>query len=840
MTSAFVSYSRRDDEIASRLHSDLEANGITIWRDRQDITGGQFWDNRIEQALSDATIPNVLVLVSPDSMQSEMVRNEIEFAIQWRKNIIPVVVRDIQYRSLRLIRRNEIDLRNRYDDGLQELLYCLNQPVDLEAEVETEVSPLLTDLFHLSPQQRAAAQDNHRLTRLIAAPGTGKSLVIEERVRWLLSQGVEPKQIAVVSFTRAASRDLEQRIDRYCDRAGQAGGDEVKVTTLHSLALRVLRKAAMLHYPASPKVLDQWETEHIFDAEFSETKRDRSVPALAGLTPGRAADVRGAVEAFWNTGQWNHPSYIPPDEPVTEAEIGAFTEFHPSTTHTYSCVLPGEIIKKCVDGIHSGTLTPAALLELTHLIVDEYQDLNFTDQQFIKSFINYGCHVFIAGDDDQSIYSFRYAYPTGIQNFAEEFENVSNHTLTECFRCTPDVLAAGWTLISANQSPGRIPKTVSSFCENVQPRVNGTVHRWCFRSENAEYEAIAHSCKALIRKGIKPRDILILISNRNALLPGRSPMLEEKFQDVGLAVELPTGKHYTDSDDGRFVYALVRIACDLNLEDYVAHRTVLGLLKRVGPKAINGIRDKVIEHNLNYMDTFYNPLPENIFSTAEKTALRKARDICHAMQEWNEDDTITDRLDAIAALVEEHFDLEAVEEWRALVEPLPDLMSLGELRDFMSTDNSEQQETILQEVYQRLEIPVPEDGVLPQQVRIMTMHGAKGLNADVVIIPGLEDDILPGAKRSRYTGLIQESARQLYVSITRARHMAICSYATSRTRFGSREFDRGSSRFCQHLNGMFQVQENGLSEDAAQIIVEQKTAYGERLADRQRMLGPDT
>lgn len=468
MASAFISYSSKDVEVASRLHNDLEANNIRIWRDEKNLKGGDFWDSRIEDALSDPAVTHVIVLVSSNSMSSEMVKNEVEYAGQRGKTLVPVIVGDYERRLLRLVRRHEIDLRERYETGLRELLDTF---VSSDEQIDDVRVSLLSPhaRFYLTREQNKAAHDTHRLVRLIAAPGTGKSLVIEERVRWLLAQGISPRQIAIVSFTRAASRDLKKRITWYCEQHDQPDGDEVSVTTLHSLAMKVLRKANKLHYPASPKVLDQWEIENIFDREFSETKRDPSRPALAKLTPGRAGEVRGAVEAYWNTGRWDHPSYIPPDDPVSDEEIEAFQQFHSPATQTYSCVLPGEIVKKCVDGIDAGTLSPASLLGLQHFVIDEYQDLNYTDQQFIETFVTSGCHVFVAGDDDQSIYSFRYAYPTGIQEFAEKYADVRSHMLTECFRCTPSILNAGWKLICENQSPGRIPKSVSSFCEYFPP-----------------------------------------------------------------------------------------------------------------------------------------------------------------------------------------------------------------------------------------------------------------------------------------------------------------------------------------------------------------------------------
>src|SRR5208282_5223189 len=132
--------------------------------------------------------------------------------------------------------------------------------------------------------------------------------------------------------------------------------------------------------------------------------------------------------------------------------------FHGPRTQSYSCVLPGEIVGQCVAHMKAGTLNVVGLLNLEHLVVDEFQDLNPMDLRFVDAMAAQGARLFVAGDDDQSIYSFRFASPAGIQTFITTYPHSGQHILTACFRSTPAVLAAGQTLIAANAQPGRIPK----------------------------------------------------------------------------------------------------------------------------------------------------------------------------------------------------------------------------------------------------------------------------------------------------------------------------------------------------------------------------------------------
>ena len=144
--------------------------------------------------------------------------------------------------------------------------------------------------------RNTAAHDANAQVRVVAGPGTGKSSAIEERVRWLLEQGCDPTTVWGVSFTRAAARDLRQRVHGYCAERGFSQATQVRVTTLHSLALRALRAARLLEaYPAEPIVLDQWERENVFDGEFGQVERTGKE---------RREKIREHHEAFWSTGQW--------------------------------------------------------------------------------------------------------------------------------------------------------------------------------------------------------------------------------------------------------------------------------------------------------------------------------------------------------------------------------------------------------------------------------------------------------------------------------------------------------------------------------------------------------
>ncbi len=265
---------------------------------------------------------------------------------------------------------------------------------------------------------------------------------------------------------------------------------------------------------------------------------------------------------------------------------------------------------------------------------------------------------------------------------------------------------------------------------------------------------------------------------------------------------------------------LVRIACDKRRIDYVARRTLLGTLKGVGLGTCNSIRHEVINNNLNYMDLFDQPL-KAVFSGRLLTALNRARTICSELATWNPTDILGVRGNDIAQLLLKTYGQAEMSAWLEHIEHLPADMTLNELREYLSCDVDEQQATLLKKVYTRLNLQEPENGFLDPKIRIMTMHGVKGLNAQVVFIPGLEEGILPNNDQKQSSGLINEGARLVYVSITRARAACIVSFASSRSIFGEHTWQNPSQyiRDALSLKGVFVQRVLGFTEEETRNIV---------------------
>jgi DNA helicase-2/ATP-dependent DNA helicase PcrA len=566
-------------------------------------------------------------------------------------------------------------------------------------------------------------------------------------------------------------------------------------------------------------LLDEWEQRIVYDQELA---------SVLGCSPGRAGEIRLAHDAQWQT---LNPQAIAQAK-ITPAEIQGFNSFHASRTNLYSCVLPGEVIFKCVDALRQGSLQPASLPAITHLIVDEYQDLNACDQEYIRLLCQGQTVLFIAGDDDQSIYSFRHANPDGIVSFHATYPNSKTHVLTDCFRCTPAVLSAAGRLIQHN--PTRIAKTMVPLYANASPPVQGRVQVWQLPSPQQEAQFIALSCRELIHAGMANREdeILVLVCNRKLQLD----LITKALRDNSVPFEPPKALSFVDEYEAvRAVYSILRILRDQKSgeEDYPAYRDLLGLLSGVGQKTAKDIGDACITNNQNFRDMFYLPAPPAWLASRGSTAVNRVIQVCSAVGGWTMEDSVSARAKDIETLLTAQVFISGAKAtanvgvWTSLAGFLPGDMTLDELCLFLGASNESEQEAILKAVAERVagSSPAPSPTPAPKKVRILTMHGAKGLSGSIVFIPAAEQGIIPNFKALKATGLLIEQRRLFYVSATRTKASCIITHNGTRTGFqaqavANKPFLRlGRSQFLNEMS-VPTVQRSGpLTAAEAQSIV---------------------
>jgi len=610
----------------------------------------------------------------------------------------------------------------------------------------------------LREEQAHAAACCGQHARLLAGPGTGKTRCLTRHAAYLIEEkGVPPADILLVTFTRAATAYMRTEVERMLG----PDADLPDVATLHSFALRtILRHAARTRLPQPVRIADDYEERRIIQEDLKQILGLQRVK--------KAAELLRQLSADWERLTADRDNW---ESRFPDARfLGAWREHR----EVYGYTLRAELVYQLKLALTSGDLQlePAP----RYLLVDEYQDLNACDLAVVGELVGCGAELYCAGDDDQSIYGFRYADPEGIRRFPDDYRPHELADLEECWRCGPSILR--YALYVAEQDPRRLPKAIKSMRE-PGPGVVKLLH---FGNQAEEAWAVARLCTWLIGKHrITPQEILILLrSDHNNRFSGP---LEEQIAALGVPIATVVDPMAPlDEPEARHFLALLRLTVDQ--DDHLAWRTALGLTPGIGAATLAEIYDLARGDGVRFAEAL-GRVRDNPAIIARGTLVEDACNAIQTVLNSRPSEAADDPSAFIAGLAQQQ-----------LTDPL---LRDAVLRLFGSIIEETRART-LGGVLQGLTaaLGTAEQERPPGSVAVMTMHQAKGLSADAVIIVGAEDEYVPGRAQGSQ---VDDERRLLYVSMTRARdHLYIthCSKRLGRQAHSGRVRgfpDRTLSRF---------------------------------------------
>jgi len=398
-----------------------------------------------------------------------------------------------------------------------------------------------------------AASLAHRL-RVLAGPGTGKSFALKRRVARWLEEGVAPDRILAVTFTRNAARALVDDLRSI----GVDGADDIRASTLHSFCFRLLRDEDALTYlgrVARPLVIVRQSGIYKFEA----------APLLADVEPrgdfGSRRDMTARLIAF--EAAWARLQNETPGWPI-DAVDAAFQEAVVDWLTFHEAMLIGEVVPEALRYLRNN---PAShwLTAFDHIVVDEYQDLNKAEQTLIDVLAS-SASLSIVGDEDQSIYSFRYAHPEGVTSFPARHPETADEPLEECRRCPRAVVEIADALIRHNHPP---PSSVR-LCPSPSA-ADGIVHLVQWTTMADEIDGLADYIEHLVRgEGYAPGDILLLSQRRHIAYAIRDRL-------VGKNVPVHSFYYEESLEDERAQERFALLTLATYPEDRVALRYWLGV-----------------------------------------------------------------------------------------------------------------------------------------------------------------------------------------------------------------------------------------------------------------------
>ena len=629
----------------------------------------------------------------------------------------------------------------------------MDDPFALDSEPLPSVRAEPAYLAGLNPPQRQAVETLDGPLLVLSGAGTGKTRVLTTRLVHILStRRAWPSQTLTVTFTNKAAREMRTRVEALIGPLAIQG---LWLGTFHALGLRILRRHAELAgLRTSFSILDADDQVRLLKQVI-----DAEVPGGDRRWPARQFSV---IVQRWKDKGWG-------PEQVPDSYVGDFADG--KGRNLYQAYQERLAALDAVDFgdllLHNLTLFREApdILDryqeqFRYLSVDEYQDANVAQYLWIRLLAQRHRNICCVGDDDQSIYGWRGAEVANILRFEEDFDGARIIRLEQNYRSTGDILGAASGLIANNRA--RLGKTLWTDRSGSQPIVVRTAYDGA-----VEARMVGEEIGALQREGVVPGQIAILV---RASFQMRA--FEERFTQLGLKYRVVGGLRFYERREIRDAIAYLRTI--LSPEDDLALERIINLPKR-------GIGDATLQrmHQLARRDG--TPLSEaarRLVGNGDlKPAARgKLAAFLDLVDDWRSR-LRTEHHAAFAGAVLDESGYLAM--WRK--DRGADAKGrLGHLAEFLKIlAGFDSIQAFVEHVALVMDT---DDGSDMDSVRIMTMHSAKGLEFDIVFLPGWEEGTFPNrrALEEKAAEGLEEERRLAYVAITRARRRVTISSAMSR------------------------------------------------------------
>jgi len=625
----------------------------------------------------------------------------------------------------------------------------------------------------LTDEQQMVVVHRGSPLRVVAGPGTGKTLCLVARIIDLLSSDhTDPNKILAVTFTRAAAKEMRSRLER----EGIPPDRLPDVRTLHSKAVALLRRHGhLINLKNSVRPLSEFETKFL----IQDVAVDLEAAGVNLAFKGPHSIYKFLIAYKSEQGGAGIPQWIS----TSKQRLDVFRTF----SAAYEML---QFFYNALDWFRVIRLThalfdsyPEVLAEeqesVDQLLVDEYQDLNKCEQEIIRRLVrNLRC-LCIVGDEDQSIYeSQRFADPSGLIDFATNVSGSTTLPLTVCHRCPPQVLDKANALITNNtrRIAGKPP------LKPIDPSRKGIVVTIFQKSKKAEIEWLVKKIRDFHSQGCKYGEMLVLFGDGSIAEDYVAALRKEGIPlDVQLRVVGPF-----DSPCFSSLLAVLRLISDKT--DNLALRQCLGEWPNIGAKTILGLRQVAVHASTSLWDGVAVVAidPKAHPSIARRRSVQDFYNTMTSLMAIAEFDKL---IPAILVTIPHCSDDVGVQITKQYFDTYKDKEAAISLSEVLTNFEHEREIGSLEKA--------PEE--LPDKVRVMTMHSAKGLEAGVVFIPALEDDLIPGQASN-----IEERRRLFYVSVTRTKKMLFLSWAAQRS---GKEIHRRGGRMlgkqrCRFLNEM--------------------------------------
>lgn len=643
-------------------------------------------------------------------------------------------------------------------------------------------------LKELNPVQKEAVSQIEGPVMVIAGPGSGKTRVLTYRIAYMIQQGIPPHQILALTFTNKAAREMKDRIEKVLQ--GNVAG--LWAGTFHSLFARILRiEAHHIGYPPQFTIYDTDDSRSLIRTIIKEMNLSSDAyPANQVLS--RISSFKSNLVT---------PKLYERDEKLMKSDrIANRQEFHKIyTRYVARCKQAGamdfdDLLFRLYELFQNPEVLQKYQQRFQYVLVDEFQDTNFLQYAIVRKLTKYeGSHenICIVGDDAQSIYAFRGATIDNILDFEKDFTRVKVYKLEQNYRSTPFIVAAANEVIARNRR--QIKKEIwTDQPEGQKIKVVKTV------SDSEEGKRIADLVLEYKNRYHVENQEMAILYRTNA----QSRIFEDYLRRYNIPYRIYGGLSFYQRKEIKDMLAYLRLV--INPSDEEAFKRVVNYPKR-------GIGDSTLAQVAEYQrkeDTdLFTAAKMATLSGRARTQMNKFLHIIESGIQKNKTSNAYETADYIAnasgiikAFKDENTveSLNRIENIEALLNGIKDFVDEDEMTD-LGMDMIE--ERTLATYIQHIALLTDQDRNQDEtdQVTLMSVHAAKGLEFDAVFLVGLEEKLFPSFMSMENEKDIDEERRLFYVAITRARQHLVLAFSSSRYRYGKLVYNR-PSRFLEEIS----------------------------------------
>ena len=649
-------------------------------------------------------------------------------------------------------------------------------------------------LNELNDDQKKAVLHKNGPLIVIAGAGSGKTRVLTYRIVHLINEGVDPFNILALTFTNKAAKEMKKRISQ---SVGDSIAKNIWMGTFHSVFARILRsEASFIGYPTSFTIYDTQDSERLVSNIIKELKLNKDNY--------KAKQIRNRISSLKNNfispeKYYSVPDLVEQDKISKREEFVTIYKRYNDRCFKASAMDFDDLLLKTNELLNK---FPEILSKyqdkFRYIMVDEYQDTNYSQYLIIKSLSDRYENLCVVGDDSQSIYSFRGANIDNILNFKKHYPNCSTYKLEQNYRSSNNIVQCANSLIKKNQF--KLDKTIWTSNEDGDKiLVNKS------QTDSDEGRFIASSIFQEKNNEYLDNSSFAVLYRTNA----QSRSIEDALRKINIEYQVFGGLSFYQRKEIKDVLAYLRLTQNQNDEE--SFRRIINFPPRgIGQTTIDKLTLISEKENMSLFDSISKIKNYNI--KINSTTIDKLENFQNLILSLKVFSNNNNALDTATHILNKSFIINYYKDEGSLesfnrIENIEEL--INGINDFMLGQNElyESDKSLSKYLEDVALYSETDKNIESNKVSLMTIHMAKGLEFPIVYVVGLEENLFPSIMSINSREEIEEERRLFYVAMTRAEKKLILSYCNQRFKWGN-IVESEPSRFLSEIDNKFTINNN--------------------------------